>query len=123
MRVNVWLWWRSVTFTFVPDGDDYDDPWHVLFMWTEGNFGCDCNKSLFIQRQCDDDFPDRDCGDDIALVSLVAEDGTTLYPEPDPAAITRDSTGAWTWDSAAHPQQMPVVITQRSSGLYVVGDA
>lgn len=39
------------------------------YMWEEGNYSCDCNKSLFIQRQCDEEFPDMTCGDTIELVS------------------------------------------------------
>lgn len=40
------------------------------YMWEEGNYACDCNRSLFIQRQCDNSFPEMDCGDTIKLVSL-----------------------------------------------------
>jgi len=40
------------------------------FNWTEGNYSCDCNRSLFIKRQCDPDFPKMECGETIELVSL-----------------------------------------------------
>jgi hypothetical protein len=42
----------------------------IEFMWEEGNWSCDCNKSLMIQRQVDPDFPEMDCGDEIKLVKL-----------------------------------------------------
>lgn len=29
--------------------DDFDDG-NVWFLWTDGNYGCDCNKRLFIGR-------------------------------------------------------------------------
>jgi hypothetical protein len=41
-------------------------------MWTDGNVGCDCNRSLVIQRQCDPDLPDLDCGEDVILLALEA---------------------------------------------------
>lgn len=40
------------------------------YMWEDGNYSCDCNKGLFIQRQCDPDFPEMKCGKSIELVSL-----------------------------------------------------
>jgi hypothetical protein len=40
------------------------------FQYEENNYSCDCNRSLFIQRYCDDEFPEMDCGDEIELVNL-----------------------------------------------------
>jgi len=42
----------------------------VRYMYDEGNYSCDCNKSLFIQRQCDPKFPEMKCGDKIKLLSI-----------------------------------------------------
>jgi len=42
----------------------------VLFMFEEGNYSCDCNKSLFIKQHCDKNFKELVCGDKIELVSL-----------------------------------------------------
>lgn len=42
----------------------------VDYMWERGNFSCDCNKSLFIQRQCDENFPEMSCGDEVVLISV-----------------------------------------------------
>jgi hypothetical protein len=62
------------------------------FLWTEGNWACDCNRSLFIGRdhgvwlgaapQEDDDDGEASlsCGDTITLVRLVV-DGVTVYEE------------------------------------------
>jgi hypothetical protein len=45
-------------------------PSAVAFMYEDGNFACDCNRSLFIQRECAPDFPFLECGDAIALLGL-----------------------------------------------------
>ena len=44
------------------------------FIFEEGNYSCDCNKSLFIQRQCDPLFPDMKCGDKIKMTWLECAD-------------------------------------------------
>ena len=36
------------------------------FLWTEGNYGCDCNRHLFFERAAgigDDEGEDVDCGE------------------------------------------------------------
>lgn len=77
----------------------------ALYMYEEGNYSCDCNKSLFLGRYCDVDFSQDErakckdgewelpCGDTIELVSPRYED-TPSRPQP--------------------------TITQRASGLFVV---
>jgi hypothetical protein len=48
----------------------------VEYMWQEGNYSCDCNKRLYLARECDIDpeFEEFDtenaCGDTIALTGL-----------------------------------------------------
>lgn len=32
----------------VPDFDEWEDEF-TLWLWTEGNFGCDCNRELFFE--------------------------------------------------------------------------
>ncbi|HEX9812083.1 MAG TPA: hypothetical protein VGA88_08365 [Burkholderiales bacterium] len=47
---------------------NYDMPWDggSVFLWTEGNYGCDCNRHLFFERafgrEPDDD--EHVCGDE-----------------------------------------------------------
>ena len=48
-----------------------------LDWWTEGNAGCDCNKSIWLNEQHDLDLPEE-CGVKIKLLSLVV-DGKELY--------------------------------------------
>lgn len=46
---------------------------HAEHMFRDGNYACDCNRSLFIQRQCDKDFDELDCGHDIELIDFRVE--------------------------------------------------
>lgn len=55
-------------------GFGYEDH-SVEFMYTEGNYDCDCNRSIFLDEYCDvDTGPDPlPCGETIKLVKLVVE--------------------------------------------------
>lgn len=39
-----------------PDGYDLKD---IDFMWSKGNYACDCNRSLFLYRARGEDHPDE----------------------------------------------------------------
>ena len=46
----------------------------AVFMFKEGNYSCDCNRSLFIQREYGEDtVPELDCGDRITLINYHFE--------------------------------------------------
>jgi hypothetical protein len=45
-----------------------DDGWGE-FSWTDGNMGCDCNRSKHIKMRCDPNFPELPCGDKIKLLN------------------------------------------------------
>lgn len=45
----------------------------IIYTWTDGNWGCDCNRSLFIQDVTEGEFPMMDCGETIRLVSLSVD--------------------------------------------------
>lgn len=52
--------------------EEYADAETQHFMWTEGNYGCDCNKKLFIERAAGKELSDEvRCGNEIQLLSLV----------------------------------------------------
>lgn len=57
---------------------------NAVFMWTEGNYACDCNRMLFIWRSqglSEDEIEQNEppCGDAIVLMGLVnAETGNVL---------------------------------------------
>ena len=65
-----------------PDTESYpgEHPFHgTLYYWTEGNLGCDCNRTLYLNREHglnlvrepeDDCWP---CGDTITLLSLTVD--------------------------------------------------
>lgn len=55
-------------YIFEQTPDSLNDDWEYIYR--EGNYSCDCNRSLFIQRQCDPAFPDLQCGDKIKMISL-----------------------------------------------------
>lgn len=70
----------------------YDDEAHmeraIEWIWTEGNYGCDCNRFLFISYE-HDDYPgteDEDgwfpCGRTVKLVSLGLDGKDLLAPTP-----------------------------------------
>ena len=46
----------------------------AIWMFTEGNYACDCNRSLFIQQQFGEDaIPELPCGDTIELLEYHIE--------------------------------------------------
>lgn len=46
----------------------------AIFTFTEGNYSCDCNRSLFIREEYGDDaIPDLKCGDEIKLLGYHFE--------------------------------------------------
>ncbi len=53
-------------------GKEYEES-TARFMFFDGNYSCDCNKSLFIQRHCDKDFPEMECGDEIEIKNFRIE--------------------------------------------------
>ena len=54
-------------------GYEYDDE-SAEYMFTMGNYACDCNRSLIIRRQYGKDaIPELGCGDEIELVGWHIE--------------------------------------------------
>ena len=46
----------------------------AIWMFTEGNYACDCNRSLFIRQQFgDNSIPELPCGDQIELIDYHIE--------------------------------------------------
>lgn len=55
----------------------------VVWQWTEGNFGCDCNRELFFRRLRGETNPDpidslQPCSDDRFVVDWIEVDGVRL---------------------------------------------
>lgn len=55
------------------------------FIWSEGNYSCDCNRALFFYRAKDMPDPeDRDCGEELYSVRITRKStGEILYDEFD----------------------------------------
>ena len=65
---------------WVSDHDEGESPgWLHTYMWGEGNYACDCNRSLFFARAAGEDDPDHECGQDRFSVRITDDDGVELY--------------------------------------------
>lgn len=53
----------------------------AIWMFTQGNYSCDCNRSLFIRQQFGENaIPELSCGDQIELIDYRIEHEP--YEEP-----------------------------------------
>lgn len=66
---------RAHKVTTEPGDTEEDGLYWAHSMWTDGNYGCDCNRSAFIAELSfdpgADDFPELPCGQTIALIQLA----------------------------------------------------
>ena len=67
--------YKDKTFVLTEDfGKDYLAE-SAEYMFTEGNYACDCNRSLFIRRQYGEgSLPELKCGYEIELVDYHIEE-------------------------------------------------
>ena len=63
--------YEAETTDFLPDGADDEG---IIYHWTAGNFGCDCNRSLFAGDAGDSD----DCGNTRFSLVRLARNGVEL---------------------------------------------
>jgi hypothetical protein len=67
------------------DADSHDH--RMRFEWEEGNFSCDCNRTLAVQGAGSDQPPRTKCGEDlIRCLSITNPAGETIYTESAPAS-------------------------------------
>jgi hypothetical protein len=61
-------------------GDTEEEAAGIEFMWTEGNYACDCNRRLFIARELGEPEPavDAPCGHSIVLEKIEI-DGDVVF--------------------------------------------
>ena len=60
--------------------DDNKEP--DSYMWSEGNFSCDCNRCLFFDRAGgEEENWHHPCGDELYSVNLKTMDGKIFYKE------------------------------------------
>lgn len=50
----------------------------VDFIWSEGNYACDCNRSRFFDGLVE--YEDRECGEEKYSIQITC-DGVTVYDE------------------------------------------
>ena len=60
---------------------DDDSDGSQSFMWSEGNYGCDCNRALFFARAVNEDDPDHDCGDTAFSVRIYDTIENVVYQD------------------------------------------
>ena len=53
------------------------------FIWSEGNFKCDCNRQLFFNRAKGEPDEDVECGEGKFSVNLFTTNGRLIYKEFD----------------------------------------
>lgn len=61
-------------------------PWDFFgeFIWSDGNYACDCNRALFFSRAAGEADLECGCGSSAFSVRLIAvDDGEVLYEEDD----------------------------------------
>lgn len=76
-----------------------EDKWSELteFMWSEGNYACDCNRKLFFARTAGEpDPPEKDLpctpctGDEEYIVLWVIENDVVVYSEVKECEVNRE---------------------------------
>ena len=66
---------------------EYKDDWEwddgLEYLWSEGNYGCDCNRALFFARAIGEVEPqDIPCGESLYdIVKIQLKDGRIIYEE------------------------------------------
>ena len=81
----------QITDTATGETRSYTDPYldehghepNGLYIWEEGNYSCNCNRSLFFARAVgtpEDEIAEPECGDKRFTVRIV-RDGETVYEE------------------------------------------
>lgn len=54
------------------------------FMWSEGNYACDCNRALFFAHTGGEDEPEHPCGEGAYSVRITRpQTGEELYADKD----------------------------------------
>ena len=60
-----------------------DDPKWLPWMWEEGNWSCDCNRSSFFSQAAgEDEYEEAECGDELYRANVFnPKTGECLYRE------------------------------------------
>ena len=68
-KAIVTLKFKDKIYNIVLDFENASDT-GIRFMFEDGNYACDCNLSIFIQEQVDENFELMECGEEIKLLNL-----------------------------------------------------
>jgi len=64
---------------FYPEDMEWQD--HFDYLWSDGNYGCDCNRGLFFARAGEEPDPDWGCGHEKYSVRILDNKGEILYED------------------------------------------
>lgn len=71
----------AITDTQTGETRTYEGYFTHEFMWSEGNFACDCNRGNFFAGAGGDDDSDCPCGGERYTVRITAPDGSVFYED------------------------------------------
>jgi hypothetical protein len=74
--------WRSYWPEHPPWGDSDE------YIWSDGNYGCDCNREIFWCRATGEDDTGRGCGESAYSIRITDPQGEVLYQDDDWEALT-----------------------------------
>lgn len=64
------------------DVDSHWDGGHE-YLWSDGNYGCDCNRAIFFHEAGNEKDPDIECGEtEYDVVRVIMHDGTVIEGDP-----------------------------------------
>jgi len=81
--------------TLIERVENWDD---VEYIWTEGNYSCDCSRYHFFYPE-DKDWENQPCGD-IRFALLVKKNGNVCYEEIIETGWIRKSGEVYEWKNA-----------------------
>lgn len=70
---------RDATWPEYAWGDEKDGVYDYL--WSEGNYSCDCNRGMFFAQAAGEPDPDMICGESRYAVKILSEDGSAILYE------------------------------------------
>lgn len=85
MKINYVLIINNETKEIRKDDHFKDQEWleHNEYIWEEGNYACDCNRSIFWHSALDPkgDHESDECGSDKYSCVVVSDDNVILYDD------------------------------------------
>jgi hypothetical protein len=70
MKIIITLSYKGKIYHIHDEWHEWTDENFPPYIWMEGNYACDCNRSDFINNQCDPNFELINCGEEIKLITI-----------------------------------------------------